>query len=122
MAEQTKVKADGTQVTKRTPPVVPNLDEPCQAIVTTQVVLCEPMSNGTWQLLSAFNDNYNMVLEHREAEAARLEVLSGIMEIKEKWNREKRIISLENLLTIGRPSSSKTEKNDISSAQTVEKT
>jgi predicted RND superfamily exporter protein len=78
-------------------------------MVTTQVIIAEPMSDGTWRLVTSFEDNYNIVLEHREGDAARQEVVGRIQEIKQKWQEQKRIISLESLLTTGRPNSSKTE-------------
>lgn len=117
MPEQTSVLPSGTQVTRRIPPVVPNLKEPCQAIVTTQVVICEPMSNGTWRLVTSFQDNYNIILDQRDPKLARREVTGRIMEIKQQWQDKGRIISLENLLTTEPPSSSKTEKKPSSNAQ-----
>ncbi|GAI81510.1 unnamed protein product, partial [marine sediment metagenome] len=60
MPEQITTTKEGAQITKRTPEVVPNIDEPCQAIVTTQIIIAEPMSNGTWRLVTAFQDNYNI--------------------------------------------------------------
>lgn len=114
MPEQTTIKSDGTQVTVRTPDVKPDLKKPCQAIVTTQVVICQPMTDGTWQLISAFNDNYNIVLEERSSDKARQEVVSRIAEIKQQWKDQERIISLENLLLTGRPNLLKTEPNESS--------
>lgn len=116
MDEQTTVKPDGTQVTTRTAPVTPNLEEACQAIVTTQIVICQPMSDGTWQLVSSLTDNYNIILDNRESDAARDEVLSRITEVKDKWIKNQQIISLENLLTTGRPNSLRTEANNTSPA------
>jgi len=109
MPEQTITKPDGTQITKRTPGVVPNLQEPCQAIVTTQIVICEPMSDKTWRLVASFTDNYNIILDQRAHDAARQEVVGRIREIKQQWQDKGRIISLENLLTTGQPNLSKTE-------------
>jgi len=109
MAKKTVVKPDGTQVTHRTQDVVSNIQEKCQAIVTTQVVICEPMTDGTWRLVTSFQDNYNIILAQREHDAARQEVVGRLQEIKQQWQDKGLIISLENLLTTGRPSLSKTE-------------
>ena len=105
MPEQTNTKTNGTQVTERQQPVVPNLDQPCQAIVTTQVVICEPMTDGTWRLVTAFNDNYNILLDQHDNDAARQEVVGRLQEIKQRWTDKGRIISLENLLSTANSSS-----------------
>lgn len=120
MPEQTTTTKAGTQVTQRTPDVVPNIEEPCQAMVTTQIIVAEPMSDGTWRLVTSFTDNYNIVLENRESDAARQEVVGRIREIRAKWQEQERIISLENLLTTERPSSSKTEPKSSSPVPPVE--
>jgi hypothetical protein len=120
MPEQTTTTKGGTQITKRTPEVVPRVDEPCQAMITTQVIIAEPMSDGTWRLVTSFEDNYNIVLENREGDAARQEVVGRIQEIKRQWQDQKRIISLETLLTTGPPNSSKTPEKNSSSAPNVE--
>lgn len=109
--KQTSVAADGTQTTNRTQPVMPELSQPCQAIVTTQIVICEPMNNGSWRLVSSFTDNYNIILDQRDGNAARQEVVGRIQEIKQEWDKKKQIISLENLLTTEPPNSSKMETN-----------
>ena len=122
MPEQTTTTKAGTQITQRTPEVIPNVEEPCQAIVTTQVVIAEPMNDGTWRLVTSFQDNYNIILEGRECEAARQEVVSRIKEIKSQWQNQQQILSLENLLTTGRPSSSKMELKNSSFVPPAEKT
>ena len=122
MPEQTSVTAGGTQITQHTQDVVPKLTEPCQASVNTQIIITEPMSDGSWKLVTAFQDNYNIVLEQREGDAARQEVVGRIREIKEQWQNQERIISLENLLNTGPPSSSKTESMKLSSVPPVIKT
>jgi hypothetical protein len=120
MPEPTAVTKGGTQVTERTPPVVPNLEEPCQAMITTQIIIAEPMSNGTWRLVTSFQNNYNIILEQRENDAARQEVVSRLQEIKQQWKDQARIISLESLLTTERPSGSKTREKSLSPAPTAE--
>jgi len=121
MPEQTTITKAGTQVTRRTPEVVPNINEPCQAMITTQIIIAEPMSDKTWRLVTSFQDNYNIILENREGDASRQEVVSRLQEIKRKWQNQKQIVSLETLLTTERPNSSKTEEKSSSSAQPVEK-
>jgi hypothetical protein len=79
------------------------------------------MSNGSWKLLSAFNDNYNLVLDTRNPDDARQEVIERLTEIKQQWTPEQ-IISLENLLTIGRQNLLSTEINESSPAPTANKT
>ena len=112
MTEQTTVTPAGTQVTQRKEPVVPNLNMPCQAIITTQVVICQPMTDGTWRLLSSFRDNYNLVLDDHGVDKTRREVVTTLSEIKEKWKKEDRLISLENLLIIGRPNTSSSTRTE----------
>ena len=119
MPEQVSVTEGGAQITQRFPEVVPNINAPCQATITTQIIICEPMSDGTWRLVTSFEDNYNIILENRESDAARQEVVGRIQEIKRQWQNEERIVSLESLLTTGRPNSSKTESRKPSSAQPV---
>ncbi len=111
MAEQTTVTSGGTQITKHTQPVVPNLEEACQASVTTQVVIAEPMTDGTWRLLNSFQDNYNIILEQRETGLVHEEVAGHIREIKEKWKKQGQILSLESLLNTEHPNSLKTEQS-----------
>ncbi len=120
MPEQTTITKGGTQITERKPPVVPNINEPCQAMVTTQIIVAEPMSDGTWRLVTSFQDNYNIILDKREDEAARQEVVGRLQEIRAEWQKQERIISLESLLTTGRPNLSKTEPKSSSSVQPVE--
>ena len=120
MPEQTEVTEGGTQITKRTPPVVPNIEEPCQAMVTSQIIIAEPMSDGTWRLVTSFQDNYNIILENRESDASRQELVSSLQEIKRQWQEQTRIISLENLLTTERPNSSKTAEPSSSPAPNAE--
>jgi len=120
MPEQTTVTKAGTQITERTQPVVPKIDEPCQAMITTQIIIAEPMSDGTWRLITSLQDNYNIILDKREGDAAQQEVISRLQEIKKEWQTKERIISLENLLTIGRPSTSKTETKNSSLVPSAE--
>jgi hypothetical protein len=122
MPETTITKPDGTQVTQRTQPVVPALDVSCQAIVTTQVAICEPMSDGSWLLVTAFEDNYNIVLDHRDKDEAKREVINRLMEIKQQWQDKGRIISLENLLMNERPPSMKMGQSPPSSAPVAAET
>ena len=117
MDEKLVIKSNGAQVKTRTPAVVPNIDEPCQAIVNMQVVICEPMSDGTWRLVTSFKDDFNIILDHRTHDAARREVVDRLREIKQKWEDRGRIISLENLLTTGRPNLLKTEGKTTLPAQ-----
>ena len=120
MPEQTIRRTDGTQITTRTPEVVPNLKEPCQAIVTTQIAITEPMSDGTWRLVTAFTDNYNLILENRENMLARQEIIDRLREIKDQWKSQNAILSLENLLLTVHPNSLKTEEKTSSDAPLVD--
>jgi hypothetical protein len=122
MPEQTTTLPSGTQITERKQPVKPNLQEACQAMVTTQVVICEPMTDGTWRLVTSFQDNYNIVLDQRDPTLARREVTGRIGEVKQTWRDKGRIISLENLLTTEPLNLSKMEKNLPSSAHSAEQT
>lgn len=97
--EEKQTLSDGTEITRKRPDVVPDTDNPCQAIVTTQIAICEPMSDGSWRLLTSFNDNYNIVLEGRDEDEAIKEVVSRLNEVKKRWEDKNLIISLENLLT-----------------------
>jgi len=120
MVERTTVKPNQTQVTERISDVLPDLSNACQAIVTTQVIICEPMTNGTWRLITSFQDNYNIVLEERMPDAARREVTSRLMEIKQQWQSKGLIISLENLLNNTEQQNSLTEPTTPSPAQRVD--
>jgi hypothetical protein len=104
------VTQDGTQVTTKTSDVIADTKESCQAIVTTQIAICEPMTDGQWKLIAAFKDNYNIVLKEREPDKAKEEVIQAIEEIKNKWKKENRIVCLENFLTCPKiPEPSSTE-------------
>ena len=73
--------------TKKFPGVEPDMSNNCQAIVTTQVVICEPMTNGQWRLVKSFQDNYNVVLENRPIDDAVQELVDGMKENKQRWQR-----------------------------------
>jgi hypothetical protein len=98
MPEHKITKPNKTEVVERVAEVVPDLQNACEAIVTTQVIICEPMTDGTWRLITSFQDNYNIVLEERDPDKARNEVTNRLMEIKKKWHKKGLIIALENLL------------------------
>jgi hypothetical protein len=78
------------------------------------------MTNGTWRLITSFQDNYNIVLEERMPDAARREVTSRLMEIKQQWQSKGLIISLENLLNNTEQQNSLTEPTTPSPAQRVD--
>ncbi len=88
MPERTYVRADGVQVTERIPDVTQNLDEKCRATVNLQVVICEPMSDGTWRLVTAFRDGYNLVLPSRNPDSAKNEAIELLESIKQKCQTE----------------------------------
>jgi len=78
--------------------IVPDLNKKCQAIITSQIQICEPMSNGSWRLVTAFKDNFNIILDNRDIEKAIDEVVDNLSEIKKTWKDQSKIISLENLM------------------------
>jgi hypothetical protein len=114
MPERTYVRADGVQVTERIPDVVPNQNEKCRATVNLQVVICEPMSDGTWQLVTAFRDGYNLVLPSRNHEMAKDEAVELFEGIKRQCQTE----CINNLLV--EPSTSPLTSSETPPSKTEE--
>lgn len=78
--------SNDTQVTNNTPSLaVPDLDSPCQAIITTQIQIIEPLKNGRANNVATFTDNYILLLDKRKEEEAIEEVVERLSEIKKKW-------------------------------------
>lgn len=86
--ERAYLRKDGVQVIENIPDVTPNINEKCRATVNLQVIICEPMSDGTWRLVTAFRDGYNIVLPSRDTETAKSEAIELLESIKQKCQTE----------------------------------
>ncbi len=92
--EQIVTQKGDTQIIVRQQPVVQDKTVKCQAIITSQVMVCKPMTDGTWTLVTSFNDNYNVVLDGKTEEELKAEIVDKLKQSKEGME----IISLVNLL------------------------
>jgi hypothetical protein len=57
-------------------------------------MVCKPMTDGTWVLVTSFSDNYNVVLDGKSEEELKAEIVDKIKKSKEGME----IISLVNLM------------------------
>lgn len=76
----------------------PDPNIPWQAMIMTKVVITQPLDNGMWQLVCSFDDNYNLILDGKTHDEATNEVINELKKIKEKWEKEEKVVGLKNLL------------------------
>jgi hypothetical protein len=93
MIENIDVKQDGTVVTTKQQQVGPDPNKKCQAVITTQIVLTEPLTNGKWNVIDVINDNYIIVLDNRGVEDALQELKEKLQGAKEQWTTVSTTIS-----------------------------
>jgi flagellar biosynthesis chaperone FliJ len=77
--------------------LIPDKNKKYQAVVTCQIQINQPMSDGNWIPYNVFTDNYNVVLNERGDEAVS-ELKEQIEKMKENWRKDGRLICFENLL------------------------
>ena len=92
--EQIVTQKGDTQIIVRQQPIVQDTTVKCQAIITSQIMVCKPMTDGTWVLVTSFSDNYNVVLDGKTEEELKAEIVDKIKKSKEGMET----ISLVNFL------------------------